>query len=73
MTAILPIQKAEARAAGQGWRTHLAGLAAAWAAILLVCWRDAADMVSIWWNSSTFNHCLLIMPLLGWLVWQRRP
>ncbi|HEX4736175.1 MAG TPA: exosortase A [Allosphingosinicella sp.] len=73
MTAILPIEKAEADAAGQGWRTHLAGLAVVWAAILLVCRRDAADMVSIWWNSSTFNHCLLIVPLLGWLVWQRRP
>ncbi|HEX5184537.1 MAG TPA: exosortase A [Allosphingosinicella sp.] len=72
MTA-LAIDKTGAGAADSGWRTHLAGLAIAWAAILLAFARDAADMVSIWWNSSTFNHCLLILPLLGWLVWQRRP
>lgn len=73
MTAILPIERPAAASAEQGWRTHLAGLAAAWAAILLLFHSDATDMVSIWWNSSTFNHCLLVVPLLGWLVWQRRP
>ncbi|HEY1605978.1 MAG TPA: exosortase A [Allosphingosinicella sp.] len=72
MTA-LAIDEVGAQAADSGWRTHLAGLAIAWAAILLAFARDATDMVSIWWNSSTFNHCLLIIPLLGWLVWQRRP
>ena len=30
--------------------------------------RDAADMAAIWWNSSTFNHCLLILPIIAWLV-----
>ena len=34
--------------------------------------RDAAAMASIWWNSSTFNHCLLILPIIAWLVAQRR-
>ena len=73
MTAILPIERAGGADAGQGWRTHLAGLAAAWTAILLLFHHDATDMVSIWWNSSTFNHCLLVLPLLFWLIWQRRP
>jgi exosortase A len=72
VTAVLPIEKAGAGPAEEGWRTHLAGLGAAWAAILLLFHRDAADMVSIWWNSSTFNHCLLILPLIFWLVRQRR-
>ena len=35
--------------------------------------RDAADIAAIWWNSSTFNHCLLIPPIIAWLVWQRLP
>ena len=30
-------------------------------------------MAAIWWNSSTFNHCLFIPPIIGWLVWQRWP
>ncbi|MBB5687390.1 exosortase A [Sphingobium boeckii] len=42
------------------------------AAILLIFLHDAAALVSIWWTSSTFGHCLLIPPILGWLVWLRR-
>lgn len=54
------------------WQKPLQFLAAAWAGLLLLFWRDAADMVAIWWNSSTFNHCLLIVPILVWLVMQRK-
>ena len=70
MTALaLPLEAAPRTA----WRAHLAALGLASAAILLLFFRDAAGMVSIWWNSSTFNHCLLIGPLIAWLVWQRLP
>ena len=31
-------------------------------------WRDALSMAAIWWDSSTFNHCLLVVPIIGWLV-----
>ena len=56
-----------------GWRAHLIALGVAVAAILLLFRRDAADMAAIWWNSSTFSHCLLIPPIIAWLVWQRLP
>ena len=72
MTAVLPIEKAAAPAFDVRWRAHLAMLAAASAAILLLFHRDAAHMATIWWTSSTFNHVLLIPPIVGWLVWQRR-
>jgi exosortase A len=58
-------------AMSSAWRTHLAALGLAWAAILTFFHRDAAAIASIWWNSSTFNHCLLIPPIILWLVWQR--
>jgi exosortase A len=54
------------------WQIHLLRLASVWAGLLLLFRRDGADMALIWWNSSTFNHCLLILPILGWLVWQRK-
>lgn len=57
----------------QGWRRHLAALATVWAAILLIHHRDAAHIVTIWVESETFNHCFFILPLIGWLVWQRLP
>jgi len=55
------------------WRRHLIALAALSAAILAIFWRDAADMIGIWWHSSTFTHCLLMVPMIGWLVSQRVP
>jgi exosortase A len=75
MTAHAPISAtATAPAAAiSGWRLHLAGLAAAAAAILALFHRDVVDMVDLWWNSSTYNHCLLILPIIAWLVVQRLP
>jgi exosortase A len=55
------------------WREHLLALVAAATAILLLFHRDAAHMAAIWWTSSTFNHVLLIPPVIAWMVWQRRP
>jgi len=55
------------------WRTHLAVLGAVAAAILVLFWRDAADIVALWSNDATFNHCFLVAPLIGWLIWQRLP
>jgi exosortase A len=59
-------------AARSPWRSHLAILALASAIVLALFARDAFAMASIWWSSSTFNHCLLIVPILFWLVAQRR-
>ncbi|HWW57380.1 MAG TPA: exosortase A, partial [Sphingopyxis sp.] len=53
------------------WQRHLAALGLLSAAILAIFWRDAADMAGIWWTSSTFTHCLLMVPMIGWLVSQR--
>ncbi len=53
------------------WQQHLAALAALSFAILAIFHRDAADMIGIWWHSSTFTHCLLMVPMIGWLVVQR--
>jgi exosortase A len=72
MTAVLPIVRA-APLTGAGWRPHLAALGAVTAALLILFLRDAVDMVGIWWGSSTFNHCLLIPPIIVWLVRQRLP
>lgn len=71
MTAVLPIVRADPLASA--WRSHLLALGAASAAILLLFARDSADMAGIWWNSTTFNHCFLVLPIIFWLVRQRLP
>ncbi len=53
------------------WQRHLVALAGLSAALVALFFRDAADMAGIWWHSSTFTHCLLMIPMIGWLVSQR--
>jgi exosortase A len=55
-----------------GWPGHLAALAFAAVAALALFNRDAADMASIWWNASTYNHCIIVPVLAAWLVSLRR-
>lgn len=54
------------------WRRHGTALLFAWAAIITLLYRDALHLVTIWWTSSTFTHCLLLVPIIGWLVWIRK-
>ncbi|HEU0065943.1 MAG TPA: exosortase A [Sphingomonas sp.] len=54
------------------WRRHLVALGIATLAILMLFHRDVARLADVWWNSSTYGHSLLIGPIVGWLVWQRR-
>lgn len=55
-----------------GWHGALIRLAIMAAAFLLLFHRDAIDMVGIWLHDSTFAHCILIPPILVWLVEIRR-
>ena len=42
------------------------------AGILLLLRDTAVAMADIWWRSETFTHCLLVPPIVLWLVWRRR-
>jgi len=55
------------------WRAPLKRLAAAWLVMLAAFLPDWAAMAHQWWDSSTYNHVLLIPAILAWLVsarWQ---
>lgn len=54
-----------------GWRGHLTALGVVAFAILTLFFDDVWSMVSIWWNASTFGHCLFIPVIIAWLVQQR--
>jgi len=53
------------------WRAPLIRLAAVWLALIVLFLGDWRDMAWQWWESSTYNHILLIPPILGWLAMQR--
>lgn len=56
----------------EAWRAPLLRLAGVWLLLIAVFWRDWADMAGQWWNSSTYNHVLLIPAILVWLLLLRR-
>ena len=56
----------------ESWRMPLLRLALAWVALIAVFFPDWRDMAAQWWDSSTYNHVLLIPVILVWLVLLRR-
>ncbi|RKF23245.1 exosortase A [Altericroceibacterium spongiae] len=55
------------------WQGPLLRLLLAWIGLIALFFRDWAVMVGQWWNSSSYNHILLIPLILIWLVWLRWP
>jgi exosortase A len=53
------------------WRQGLLRVALAWAALFALFFGDWAAMADQWWNSSTYNHILLVPLILAWLVERR--
>ena len=54
------------------WRAPLVRLAVVWLGLMALFLGDWSDMAWQWWDSSTYNHILLIPPILVWLVLQRK-
>lgn len=53
------------------WRDALVRLGLAWATLVVLAWAAWAEMADQWWNTSTYNHILLVPPIVLWLVRQR--
>ncbi len=68
LDAALPGAAAGGGALPLAWRVPLARLALAWLVLIALARADWADMARQWWDSSTYNHILLVPPILLWLV-----
>ncbi len=55
------------------WQAPLARLALAWSGLIGLAWADWSEMARQWWDASTYNHILLVPPILAWLVRLRWP
>ena len=64
---------AGAAALPAAWRAALVRLAWCWLVLLVLFRADWLAMVDQWWNSSTYNHIILIPAIIGWLVYLRAP
>lgn len=72
MTVAETLSQNQVHQVSSPWIHHLAVLGSVVLGLIFVFRGDAIEMGWIWWDSSTFNHCLLILPIIGWLVWNRR-
>lgn len=53
-------------------RISLGLLFAAIAILTALTWQSVTGMVSIWLNSSAYNHGLFILPIAAYMAWERR-
>ena len=58
---------------GAEWRAGLLRLGVVWAGLVGLFWPDWRAMAHQWWDSSTYQHILLVPVIVGWLVAQRLP
>lgn len=54
------------------WRVMFPVVIVALCGVLAVYWQTAYSIGHIWWRSETFAHGFLILPIVIWLLWQRR-
>jgi len=64
---------APADPAARGWHAAVRALGLFAVLCLIAFADDWRAMAGQWWNSSTYNHVLLVPPILAWLVHQRWP
>ncbi|HEB67294.1 MAG TPA: exosortase A [Gammaproteobacteria bacterium] len=62
----------ETPALAAGWFRALILLTFCLILLLIVFLPTFRDIVSLWWRSSTYNHGFLILPIVGYLIWQSR-
>lgn len=56
----------------QIWRNHLLALAAVLALILVEFRGAVSAAIGVWEVSPTYSHCFLIIPIIGWLIWEKK-
>jgi exosortase A len=56
----------------RGWMPALVAIGAAVVIFLAGFYNDIANAVNLWIGSKTYNHCFVILPVVAYLLWQRR-
>jgi exosortase A len=54
------------------WRVAVAAIAVISVALIVCYWQAAAGAVQVWYDSPSYNHGFLVLPIVLYLVWERR-
>ena len=65
-------QIAAARTRQCGWTLPLAALVFGLIVLGSFFAEEAMAAIRVWQDSTAYNHCWLVLPVAGWLAWQRR-
>ncbi|HWU54372.1 MAG TPA: exosortase A [Rhizomicrobium sp.] len=60
------------RTIAKAWLRHGATLSILLALTLVIFQEAVSAAVKVWWVSPTYSHCFLIVPIVLWLVWEKR-
>jgi len=55
-----------------GWSSAFMVLGLSLLVLGVVFWSTYNDIVIVWWRSETYAHGFLILPIVGYLLWQKR-
>ena len=56
----------------EAWRLPVAATAGLILLLLLAYRGTALAMFDIWMRSETFTHCVVVPPIVAWLIWRKR-
>jgi exosortase A len=56
----------------EGWKTAVLVFSVCILVVSIAYWSTYAEIVSIWWRSETYAHGFVILPIVGYLIWQKR-
>jgi exosortase A len=60
------------QAVSKAWLRHGSALAIL-LLFTLIAFRAAIETaLEVWWISPTYSHCFLIIPIVAWLIWEKR-
>ena len=57
------------QAARPAWLAAAAGLVV----LCALFHQEVAAAMKVWNDSTAYGHCWLVLPIVGWLLWERRP
>jgi len=60
------------RAARRSWAVTIVVVSAVVAVMGALFWREGLGAYRVWVGSTAYNHCFLVLPLVGYLIWERR-
>lgn len=60
------------QAGRQNWRVLGGVLALAGLLLGYFFWQEIVGAYRVWLGSTAFSHCFLVLPVVGYLIWERR-